>query len=186
VFGIWLLANIALFSPIQFHNWLWPMQFAYFLPYTFLALCFCTLYARIAVLPKFVLAVLFALAGNYSFVQGNLIWPAALPVILFAPDILRKGVRRNFAIAWVIVGVLAVTLYFWGLEHNSAWPDYAYGHQGVPPTMSTLHQLHEQPVNTVFGIRFILSMFEIPLHEGFPVASNLVFSNSGAIVLCLC
>ena len=28
----WGLANVALFSPIQFHNWLWPMQFAYFLP----------------------------------------------------------------------------------------------------------------------------------------------------------
>ena len=102
VLWTWVLANIALFSPIQFHNWLWPMQFAYFLPYTFLALCFCTLYARIPALPKFVLAAVFALAGNYSFVQGNLIWPAALPIILFAPDILRKDVRRNFAIAWVI------------------------------------------------------------------------------------
>ena len=57
VLWTWVLANIALFSPIQFHNWLWPMQFAYFLPYTFLALCFCTLYARIPALPKFVLAV---------------------------------------------------------------------------------------------------------------------------------
>jgi len=82
----------------NFTTVLWPMQFAYFLPYTFLALCFCTLYARIPALPKFVLAAVFALAGNYSFVQGNLIWPAALPVILFA--IIRKGVRRNFAIGW--------------------------------------------------------------------------------------
>ena len=72
VLWAWVLANIALFSPIQFHNWLWPMQFAYFLPYTFLALCFCTLYARIGAAPKFVLAAAFALAGNYSFVQGNL------------------------------------------------------------------------------------------------------------------
>ena len=47
-FGVWvtwLFANIALFSPIQFQNWLWPMQFAYFLPYTFLpsafARCIC-------------------------------------------------------------------------------------------------------------------------------------------------
>ncbi|HEY5743589.1 MAG TPA: hypothetical protein VIS99_13725, partial [Terrimicrobiaceae bacterium] len=84
VLWAWVLANIALFSPIQFHNWLWPMQFAYFLPYTFLALCLCTLYARMATLPKFLLAAAFALAGNYSFVQGNLIWPAVLPVILFA------------------------------------------------------------------------------------------------------
>ena len=63
VFGIWLLANIALFSPIQFHNWLWPMQFAYFLPYTFLALCFSTLYARI-------------LSCRNSCWQCSLRWPA--------------------------------------------------------------------------------------------------------------
>ena len=44
----------------------------------------------------------FALDGNFSFVQGNLIWPAALPVILFAPDILRKVDRRNFTMAWVV------------------------------------------------------------------------------------
>ena len=187
VLWAWVLANIALFSPIQFHNWLWPMQFAYFLPYTFLALCFCTLYTRIPALPKFVMAAVFALAGNFSFVQGNLIWPAALPVILFAPDILRKGVHRNFAIAWVILGALAVTLYFWGLEHNSAASDYAYGHDGVPPTMSTLHQFQERPAHTVARMgRFILGMFGNSVARGFPVASNLVFSRiCGAIVLIL-
>ena len=38
----WLLMNIALFSPIQFHNWLWPMQFAYFFPPSlrFASVCF--------------------------------------------------------------------------------------------------------------------------------------------------
>jgi hypothetical protein len=183
----WALANIALFSPIQFHNWLWPMQFAYFLPYAFLALCFCTLYARIPALPKFVLAAVFALAGNFSFVQGNLIWPAALPVILFAPDILRTGVRRNFAMAWVVLGTLAVTLYFWGLEHNSAASDYAYGHDGVQPTMSTLHQFEERPGYTLAHMgRFILSMFGNSVVRGFPVSDNLVFSRiCGAMVVVL-
>ncbi|MGB9277523.1 MAG: hypothetical protein WCC08_20070, partial [Terrimicrobiaceae bacterium] len=183
----WVLANIALFSPIQFHNWLWPMQFAYFLPYTFLALCLCALYARVPALPKFVLAAIFALAGNWSFVQGNLIWPAALLVILFAPDILRKGVRRNFAVAWVLLGTVAVTFYFWGLEHNSAAPDYAYGHEGVPPTMSTLREFHEHPANTVLRMGlFILGMFGNSIARGFPVADNLVFTQiCGAIVLTL-
>ena len=187
VLWTWVLANIALFSPIQFHNWLWPMQFAYFLPYTFLALCLCTLYARIPALPKFVLAAIFALAGNCSFVQGNLIWPAALSVILFAPDILRKGVRRNFAVAWVVLGAVAMTFYFWGLEHNSAAPDYAYGHEGVPPTMSTLRELHEHPANTVLRMGlFILGMFGNSIARGFPVADNLVFTQiCGAIVLTL-
>ena len=187
VLWAWVLVNIALFLPIQFHNWLWPMQFAYFLPYTFLALCFCTLYARTPALPKFVMAAVFALAGNYSFVQGNLIWPAALPVILLAPDILGKGVRRNFAIAWVALGALAVAIYFRGLEHNSAAPDYAYGHEGVAPTMSTFHQLQEHPADTILRMdRFILGMFGNSISRGFPVADELVFSYvCGAIVLML-
>ena len=181
----WALANIALFSPIQFHNWLWPMQFAYFLPYTFLSLCFCTLYARIPVLLKFVLACIFALAGNFSFVQGNLIWLAALPIILFAPEILIKDVRRNFAIAWVILGVVAVTLYFWGLQHNAAISEYAYGHEGVPPTISTLRELQENPAKTIFRMgRFILAMFGNSIARGFPVSNNLIFAQiCGAIVL---
>jgi hypothetical protein len=187
VLWTWVLANIALFSPIQFHNWLWPMQFAYFLPYTFLALCFCTLYARVPALPKFALAAIFALAGNCSFVQGNLIWPAALPIILFAPDILRNGVRRNFAIAWVVLGTIAETFYFWGLEHNAAISDYAYGHDGVPPTVSTLRQLQEHPVDTIFRMGlFILGMFGNSIARGFPVSNNLVFSQiCGTIVLIL-
>ena len=187
VLWTWVLANVALFSPIQFHNWLWPMQFAYFLPYTFLALCFCTLYARVPALPKFVLAALFALAGNCSFVQGNLIWPAALPIILFAPDILRKGERAKFAIAWAALGTVMVTFYFWGLEHNTAISEYAYGHDGVPPTVSTLRELREHPANTILRMGlFILGMFGNSIARGFPVSNNLVFSQiCGAIVLIL-
>jgi hypothetical protein len=187
VLWTWVLANIALFSPIQFHNWLWPMQFAYFLPYTFLALCLCALYARIPAVPKFVLAAIFALAGNYSFVQGNLIWLAMLPVILFAPGILPAGARRNFAIAWAVVGVAAVARYFLGLEQNAAAPDYAYGHIGVPPTLSTLQQLRDDPVSTLSRMgRFILGMFGNAISRGFPVADNLLLAQSfGAVVLLL-
>ena len=112
------------------------------------------LYARLRPLPKFAGAAVLALACNYSFVQGNLIWAACLPLILFAPDILPKVARKRFAIAWLVLALLSVGLYFHGLEHNSAVPDYAYGHEGVPPTMSTLHQLHEHPPRTVPRRRF--------------------------------
>jgi hypothetical protein len=108
-----------------------------------------------------VLAAIFALAGNYSFVQGNLIWLVTLPVILFAPEILPASVRRNFAIAWAVIGVAAVARYFVGLEQNAAAPDYAYGHIAVPPTLSTLQQLRDDPVSTLSSRmgRFILGMF---------------------------
>jgi hypothetical protein len=186
VFLTWTLANLALFSPIQFHNWLWPMQFAYFLPYTFLALCFCVLYAPLSALPKFLIAAL-ALAGNYSFVQGNLIWLATLPVILFAPGILPDRERRKFALAWALLAMVAVALYFRGLERNSALPNYAMGHVGVPPTMSTMHQFAERPVHTLGQMGwFILAMFGNSIARGFPVADNLAFSRfCGSIVLIL-
>jgi hypothetical protein len=108
-------------------------------------------------------------------------------VILSAPDILGKGVRRNFAIAWAVVGTMAASFYFWGLEHNSAAPDYAYGHEGVPPTISTLRELGERPVDTILRMGlFILGVFGNSIGRGFPVADNLVFSQiCGAIALIL-
>ena len=104
-----------------------------------------------------------------------------------APDILRKGARTNFAIAWVVLGTAAVTFYFWGLQHNAAMSEYAYGHDGVPPTISTLRQLREHPANTIFRMGlFVLGMFGNSIARGFPVSDNLVFSQiCGAIVLML-
>ena len=187
VWVTWLLANIALFSPIQFQNWLWPMQFAYFLPYTFLALCICVLYLRIGAGWKFGLAAVCALAGNYSFVQGNLIWVATLPVILFAPGILKEGTRRRFAVNWVFLGLLAVGFYFLGLQRNAAEPAYAYGHQGIPPTFSTFEQLWAYPGQTLIQMGvFIVGMFGNAVGRGFPVLDNLILvRRAGAAVLLL-
>ncbi len=186
VWVTWLLANIALFSPIQVHNWLWPMQFAYFFPYTFLALCVCTLYLRIGAGWKFGLAAACALAGNYSFVHGNLIWLVALPVILFAAGILEKGTRRTFAVSWIALGLLASGLYFWGLNHNSAAPAYAYGHQGVPPTFSTLEQLQAHPWSTLVQMGlFVAGMFGNAVGRGFPVYDNLMLVHRAGLVVML-
>ena len=169
------LASIALFTPIQFQNWLWPMQFAYFLPYTFLALCLWALYLPIGAGKKFALAAACALAGNYSFVQGNLIWVVALPVILFAPGILDEGARRKFAVSWSVLGLLAVGLYFHGLDQNSAAPAYAYGHEGTPPTLSTFQQLRERPAQTLLQmVLFIVGMFGNAVGRGFPVVDDLM------------
>ena len=80
-----------------------------------------------------------------------------------------------------------MTLYFWGLEHNTAIADYAYDHKGVLPTMSTVRLLQEQPAHTMSRMgRFVLAMFGNSVARGFPVADNLVLAQiCGAIVLAL-
>ncbi|HEY5743590.1 MAG TPA: hypothetical protein VIS99_13730 [Terrimicrobiaceae bacterium] len=186
VWATWFLANIALFSPIQFHNWLWPMQFAYFFPYTFLAICISALFLRIAPGWKFGLAAASALAGNYSFVHGNLIWLVALPVILFAPGILEKETRRTFAVCWIALGLLAAGLYFWGLNHNGAAPAYAYGHEGVPPTFSTLEQLRTHTGSTLIQMGlFVAGMFGNAIGRGYPVFDNLILVHRAGVMVML-
>jgi hypothetical protein len=182
----WLLMNIALFSPIQFHNWLWPMQFAYFLPYAFLALCFCVLYAQLNPWVKFTLATACAVAGNCSFVQGNLIWLAALPLIMFAPGILPDPARRPFAAAWVIAGICMTGVYFYGLGHNSAAKDYAYGLQGISPMTNTLIELKGHPGATFHQMGgFVLAMFGNSISRGFPIDNLLLSRRLGAATLIL-
>jgi hypothetical protein len=186
VWVTWSLANLALFSPIQSHNWIRPMQFAYFLPYTFLALCICALYLPIGAGSKFAAAAIFALAGNYSFVQGNLIWFVTLPIILLAPQILDEKVRKRFAGSWLTLGLLAVGLYFWGLENNSAQPAYAYGHKGVPPTFDTFEQIRENPWPTLVHMGlFIAGMLGNAVGRGFPVLDNLMLVHRVGVAVLL-
>jgi hypothetical protein len=128
-----------------------------------------------------------ALAGNYRFFQGNLVWVVTLPVIFFAPGILEEGARRKFAVSWIVLGLLAVGLYFHGLDHNSAAPAYAYGHEGVPPTFSTFQQLRERPGQTLLQMGlFIVGMFGNAVGRGFPVFDNLMLvRRAGELVLLI-
>ena len=70
-----------------------------FLPYTFLVLSTCALYSQVGTGWKFALAAASAVAGNYSFVQGNLIWLVTLPLILWAPGVLEERTRRKFVVS---------------------------------------------------------------------------------------
>ena len=83
----------------------------------------CTVFAN-AARWKFVLAAGCALAGNYSFVQGNLIWVVTLPVILFAPEILSESARPRFAAGWLLFGLIALRLIF-------QWPRSQFSPAGL-------------------------------------------------------
>ena len=80
-----------------------------------------------------------------------------------------------------------MALYFRGLEHNSAAPDYAYGHEGVPPTISTLRQLQEDtckdnPSNGPVHVEHVRKFRRARIS----CLNNLVFSQiCGLIVLIL-
>ena len=88
--------------------------------------------------------------------------------------------------SWIALGLLASGLYFWGLNHNSAAPAYAYGHQGVPPTFSTLEQLQAHPWSTLVQMGlFVAGMFGNAVGRGFPVYDNLMLVHRAGLVVML-
>lgn len=180
----WLLANVVLFSPIQWHNWLWPMQFCYFLPFAFLALALAGWYSGLGRDARHGLALLCAWAATWSFVQGLLLWPVLLAVVLRDPRTAPRE-RRIAGAGWALSGLAAGLLYAHGLWHNSADPSYAYLHHGVPPTSSTLALLRADPLGTLGKMgQFALAMFGNALGRGFPVPSNLRLAIAlGALLL---
>lgn len=180
----WLLANLVLFSPIQWHNWLWPMQFAYFLPFTFLGLALAVYYSNGRPGTRHALAQLCAWGATWSFVQGLLVWPVLWAVVLRDERFASPRARRLAGAAWVASGALACFLYLNGLWENAADPSYAYLHQGVPPTDSTLALLREDPLRTLGKMaRFALAMFGNALGRGIPVTSNLTLAIRVGFVL---
>jgi hypothetical protein len=181
---VWLLANLVLFSPIQWHNWLWPMQFCYFLPFAFLVFALAAFYSDLSPARRFGLCQLCAWAGTFSFVQGLLIWPVLLPVLLRDRRWGSERARRRYALAWAATAGVACFVYFHGLFHNTADPNYAYMRQGVPPTVSTLRLLHEHPLATAGRMLvFAFTMFGNAIARGFPVSSNLELARAAGVVL---
>jgi hypothetical protein len=180
----WLLANCILFSPIQWHNWLWPMQFCYFLPFVFLGLGLLAFYSDLSAGPRFGLALASAWAATFSFVQGLLVWPVMLWVVLRDGRFASPRARRLYGAAWLASGALAYFLYFDGLFRNSADPAYAYLHKGVPPTSSTLRLLGQDPLGTLGRmVGFALTMFGNAVARGLPVASNLRLAALAGLLL---
>jgi hypothetical protein len=64
---VWGLCNLAIFSPIQYHNWLWPMQFAYLLPFMFMTVAAAIWLSSLPRSWRLTLCVLCGLMASFSF-----------------------------------------------------------------------------------------------------------------------
>jgi len=113
------VALLAL-STVQFGNALWGFQMAWFLIVLALA-------TTVVFIDRFTLtwlsmtgALVAAVIGSFSSVQGLLIWPAGL-VLLY----LRRR-RRPFVFVWIGAAVASVIVYFRNFDIHQGMPHHAY------------------------------------------------------------
>jgi hypothetical protein len=108
----------------QWQNALWGFQLAWFLVLFSLALSISLLDRDKLSWLVFGGAVLVAIVGSYSSVQGLLIWPTGL-VLLYH----RRRSLRAF-VGWVVIAALTTALYFHNYHAPSASPHLALEHPG--------------------------------------------------------
>ena len=127
--GLAFLANLWIFSPLQYDNWLWPIQTAFLLPMS------CLIWALVATTQpnwhwakRFALAAGLAIVGTHSFSHGLFIWPAVLCLMLMLPKSCPEASGKwSFLIAWVITAGVIIGCYF-GADYTVA-TEYSYSQQ---------------------------------------------------------
>jgi hypothetical protein len=111
--------TLLLFSLVQYQNTLWGFQMAWYLVTLALAVALFLLDGRVLTSWVFAGAVVAAVAGSFSSLQGLLIWPVGL-LILF----LRHRPRRAL-VTWFACALITAAVYFYQL-HSFEYSDQTY------------------------------------------------------------
>ena len=93
-------ANLVIFSPLQWENWLWAIQCAFMLPMT------CLIWALVAVgsrslrwWARLLICIALGVVGTHSFSHGLFIWPAVFVAALFRPEGRGSEIKGCFSLS---------------------------------------------------------------------------------------
>lgn len=123
----WLLipgaaaVGAALFSPVQWENWLWGWELQWFLNVLALVATIWSLWILGPSKPggAVAIAAFAALVGTYSLAPGSLIWVVSIPIFLVNPQL------RRYLIPWVAAGALVTVSYFYQYQKPIHHPPFA-------------------------------------------------------------
>ena len=115
---------VLLLSFVQYQDSLWGFQMAWYLVFVSLAATIFLLDRPVLGLPLLAAAMVVAVVGSFSSLQGLLIWPVGL-LLLYQ----RRRPRASI-ITWVVVAAGTAALYFHHLDTTTAGGNgsYAFAH----------------------------------------------------------
>lgn len=162
------LANLLIFSPIQYENWLWGIQVVVFLPIACLTTCIGVAHSKLSQFTKFTICTALCTISTFSFANGMLLWIVVLPVLAFARsygEILRK---KWWIVAWVAFFAANLGLYFYQYEKPNHHPRFSYAIQHPGETF-----------------HFFLGFLGAPLAQVNPSHSLMVATGVGLAILLI-
>jgi len=111
----WLPLPLLVLSLAQYQSTLWAFQIAWFIVLLAVVSALALLAKPEVSMKRLALAALLGVVGSYSLLQGLLVWPAGLVVLL------ASGRSNRLRVAWCAAGVAVTAGYF---------ADYSFGASG--------------------------------------------------------
>ena len=161
--GIYLLfANLLIFSPMQWDNWLWGLQAITFVPIASITASLAIIFSQNYLFIKFLSSGILATVATFSFANGLLSWIVIFPSSIWVS---RQHKKRTTPIVagWLLLFIFNLTVYFYNFVKAESSPSfleafvnpfrtiaYFVSYIGSPLGLQTLW------LNQVFGLMVIV------------------------------
>jgi len=116
---LFLIANLFIFSPSQYQNWLQGQQLVYYFPIACVTGCLLVAYSHWNLKTKFVVCAFLSVISTFSSANGILCWLVVLPVLIVAD---RLSARRRLWLAWMIGLCSSAGLYLYHYQKPLSSP----------------------------------------------------------------
>lgn len=164
----WLLipgataVGAALFSPVQWENWLWGWELQWFLNVLAMVAAIWSLWILGPSKPggAVAIAALAALVGTYSLAPGSLIWVVSIPIFLVSPQL------RRYLILWVGAGALVMASYFYQYQRPVHHPPFAAFFEDARTSATFVLTYIGRPIPSTADFAWIAGAAEIALVLG--------------------
>jgi hypothetical protein len=117
----WTLANLLVFGPAQWQNWLWGFQTALFVPGLLLVAGLVAARSRLPLGGRAAIGAASAALATFSNGNGALLF-VLLPLALFDPSRDETARLRALVPAWILAAGVTLTLFFVGYTPYSPRP----------------------------------------------------------------
>lgn len=112
VYGLTFLANVLLFSPLQWETFLFSIQTTFVIPPFGLCLVLLTLRSRRGPALKFALCFLAAVLASNSFSHGVVLWGVVFAIVALQRSFAPARVRSAFLAAWLVASAAVLVPHF--------------------------------------------------------------------------
>ncbi|MEI8203679.1 MAG: hypothetical protein WCH34_11735 [Bacteroidota bacterium] len=109
---LFFIANLFIFSPGQYENWLFGVQIEYFLPIACITSAMVIIYSEMNPRVKLNLSMLLAIISTYSSINGFVIWLVLIPLFYFSGKNTAYFRKESVISTWLLGTVITLIIYF--------------------------------------------------------------------------